>query len=129
MDDAPMTNTDSEIEAMARAIANWQDDANWDRMGDLPPISSEMSQDHYRFIATAALTAYRKWLDENGYVIAPKEPTEEMLKLSSEAIWDFSPDYATLKDDPNGEIEGSAPNVAKAVYGAAISTLQKDESK
>lgn len=58
-----------------------------------------------------------------GWVLAPREPTEAMVAAASDPVWEFSPDYAPTKSDPQGAQEGSAEHTALAVYRAMLSAL------
>ncbi len=51
---------------------------------------------------------------------AMREPTEAMLAVARDHIWEFSPDYALLDKDPKGDHEDSAERVAKGAWWAMI---------
>jgi hypothetical protein len=115
------------IERMARAIANWQDDTNWNRMGELSPISSEMHQDHYRTIAQAALSA----IQEAGYVVVPKPASfEGYTEEDWEKWWEANaPSYRESTRRALQNWRKILGPQSKCVGQADPSAIHKDEGK
>jgi enolase len=90
------------VERVAKAICNWQDPDNWNRVQEVHPLdSTNIHPEHFRIMARAAVEAMR-------------EPTDEML-LAMRCAW---------SEFPNGA------NVSfKARYQAAIHAALSQDSQ
>jgi hypothetical protein len=72
-----MTDRDKLIEAMARAICEYETPESYD---DLPEIS--MIKKYFRATAQAALAA----IEAAGFAVVPLEPTEAMMRAGDQEM-------------------------------------------